>query len=144
MSHGHTSRHILILQFLTSPMAPPISPTPHRNGVLNFLIQQKVASAVQVLHSGSEVPGFASSCETRLPEIPQVTMKCLPLHRETELENTHRLVFCPKGSQGRTALPTSRRVQAVRKDTRRPLVESRFRSLRDEDIAGSVTGGGRL
>ena len=80
-------------------------PTPHPNLVLNLLVQQKLASALPMAYymatrrgldslMGRDLPRNA----TLSPDILRFAMEGLMALREVELNETHRLVFGPKGS----------------------------------------------
>ena len=79
-------------------------PTPHPNVVLNLFVQQKLTSALPMAYYMAARRGLDSLMDRRLPgsarlplEILEVAMKGLFTLRETELRETHRLVFGSKG-----------------------------------------------
>jgi len=81
-------------------------PTPHPNAVLNLFVQQKLTSALPMAYYMATRRGLDSLMDRRLPgsarlplEILEVAMKGLFTLRETELRETHRLIFGSKGSR---------------------------------------------
>jgi hypothetical protein len=80
-------------------------PTPHPNAVLNLFIQQKVASVLPMAYYMAARMGLNSLMDKHLPrnttlspDILQFAIGGLMALREVELNETHRLVFEPKGS----------------------------------------------
>jgi hypothetical protein len=80
-------------------------PTPHPNAVLNLFVQQKITSALPMAYymaarrgpnslMGDHLPRTA----TLSPKILQSAIGGLMALREVEFNETHRLVFGPKGS----------------------------------------------
>ena len=81
-------------------------PTPHPNAVLNLFVQQRLTSALPMAYYMAVRRGLDSLMDRRLPasarlspEILEVAMKGLLTLRETELRETHRLIFGPRGSR---------------------------------------------
>ena len=81
-------------------------PTPHPNEVLNLFVRQNLTSALPVAYYMAVRRGINSLMDRRLPEnatlSPEVLQSAiggLMTLREMELNETHRLVFAPKGSQ---------------------------------------------
>ena len=80
-------------------------PTPHPNEVLNLFVQQKLTSALPMAYYMAARRGLDSLMDRRLPasaslspEILHVATRGLMKLREMELNETHRLIFAPKGS----------------------------------------------
>ena len=80
-------------------------PTPHPNEVLNFFVEQKLASALPMAYYMAVRKGSDSLMDRCLPasarlspEILQVAIRGLMELREVELNDTHRLIFGPTGS----------------------------------------------
>ena len=80
-------------------------PTPHPNEVLNLFVQQKLTSALPMAYYMAAQRGLDSLMDRRLPasgrlsiEILHVAIRGLMTLREVELNETHRLIFGPKGS----------------------------------------------
>ena len=81
-------------------------PTPHPNEVLNLFVRQGLTSALPMAYYMAVRRGVNSLMDRRLPknatlppEVLQSTIRGLMALREMELNETHRLVFAPKGSQ---------------------------------------------
>ena len=81
------------------------TPTPHPNTVLNLFIQQKFTSALPMAYYMAVRRGVDSLMDRRLPQdatlspqIIQPAIRGLMALREVELNETHRLIFGPKGS----------------------------------------------
>ena len=79
--------------------------TPHPNEVLNLFVQQNLTSALPIAYYMAAQRGLDSLMDGRLPtsarlppEILQVATRGLMTIREVELNETHRLIFGPKGS----------------------------------------------
>ena len=79
--------------------------TPHPNEVLNLFVQQNLTSALPIAYYMAAQRGLDSLMDGRLPtsarlppEILQVAIRGLMTIREVELNETHRLIFGPKGS----------------------------------------------
>ena len=75
-------------------------PRPHPNAVLNLFVQQKVTSALPMAYYMAARRGLDSLMNTRLPSdatLSGQTLRCairgLMTLRETELKETHRVVF---------------------------------------------------
>ena len=75
-------------------------PTPHPNAVLNLFVQQGLASALPMAYYMAVRRGLDSLMDRRLPastglspKTLEVAMKGLLTLRETELRETHRLIF---------------------------------------------------
>jgi hypothetical protein len=80
-------------------------PTPHPNTVLNLFIQQKLTSALPMAYYMATRRGVNSLMGRHLPrssmlspEILQSAIEGFVALREVELNETHRLIFGPKGS----------------------------------------------
>lgn len=80
-------------------------PTPHPNEVLNLFIQQKLTSALPMAYYMAARRGLDSLMDRDLPrnatlspEILQPAIRGFITLRETELKETHHLIFGPKGS----------------------------------------------
>ena len=80
-------------------------PTPHPNAVLNLFVQQKLTSALSMAYYMATRRGLNSLMNRHLPQnatlspdILQSAIGGLMALREVELNETHRLVFEPKGS----------------------------------------------
>jgi hypothetical protein len=80
-------------------------PTPHQNAVLNLFVQQKLTSALPMAYYMAAQRGLNSLIGKHLPrnatlspETFQPAIGGLMELREVELNETHRLVFGPKGS----------------------------------------------
>jgi hypothetical protein len=80
-------------------------PTPHPNTVLNLFIQQKLTSALPMAYYMATRRGLDSLIDGHLPrnamlppQILQPAIRGLMALREVELNETHCLVFGPKGS----------------------------------------------
>ena len=80
--------------------------SPHPNEVLNLFIQQKLTSALPMAYYMAARRGLNSLMDRHLPrgatlspEVLQSAIGGLMALREVELNETHRLVFGPKGSQ---------------------------------------------
>jgi hypothetical protein len=80
-------------------------PAPHPNAVLNLFVQQKLTSALPMAYYMAARRGLDSLMDRRLPqsatlspEILQSAIRGLMVLREVELNETHRLLFGPKGS----------------------------------------------
>jgi len=81
-------------------------PTPHPNEVLNLFVQQKLTSALPMAYYMAVRRGLDSLMVRRLPrsttlspEILQLAIRGLMTLRETELKETHRLIFGSKLSR---------------------------------------------
>ena len=81
-------------------------PTPHPNEVLNLFIQQNVKSALPMAYYMAARRGVDSLMDgglprsaTLSPEVLQTAIKGLIELREMERDETHRLIFGPKGTQ---------------------------------------------
>ena len=81
-------------------------PTPHPNAVLNLFVQQKLTSALPMAYYMAARMRLNSLMGKHLPQIatlPPDTLQSviggLMVLREVELNETHRLVFEPKGSR---------------------------------------------
>jgi hypothetical protein len=81
-------------------------PTPHPNAVLNLFVQQKLTSALPMAYYMAIRRGLDSLMDIRLPrnatlppETLQSAIRGLMALREVELNETHRLIFGPRGSQ---------------------------------------------
>ena len=81
-------------------------PTPHPNEVLNLFIQQKLTSALPMVYYMAARRGLNSLMDRHLPQgatlspgVLQSAIGGLMALREVELNETHYLVFGPKGSQ---------------------------------------------
>jgi hypothetical protein len=81
-------------------------PTPHPNTVLNLFVQQKLTSALPMAYCVAARMGLSSLMGKHLlrvatlsPDILQSAIRGLMALREIELNETHRLVFEPKGSR---------------------------------------------
>ena len=79
-------------------------PTPHPNEVLNLFVQQKLASALPMAYYMAAQRGLDSLMYGRLPvgarlspEILEAAIKGFTALREVEIDETHRLIFGPKG-----------------------------------------------
>jgi hypothetical protein len=80
-------------------------PTPHPNAVLNLFVQQKVTSALPMAYYMATRRGLNSLMGEHLPrnatlspKILQSAIGGLMALREVEFNETHRLIFGPKGS----------------------------------------------
>jgi hypothetical protein len=80
-------------------------PTPHPNEVLNLFVQQKLTSALPMAYYMAARRGLDSLMDRRLPpnatlppEILQSAIRGLMELHDVELNETHRLIFGPKGS----------------------------------------------
>ena len=80
-------------------------PTPHPNEVLNLFVQQNLTSALPMAYYMATRRGLNSLMDRHLPrnatispEILQSAIGGLMALREVELNDTHRLIFGPKGS----------------------------------------------
>jgi hypothetical protein len=80
-------------------------PTPHPNTALNLFIQQKLTSALPMAYymatrrgPDSLMDGLLPRDATLSPQILQPAIRGLMALREVELNETHRLVFRPKGT----------------------------------------------
>jgi hypothetical protein len=80
-------------------------PTPHPNTVLNLFVQQKLTFALPMAYYMATRKGVNSLMgrplprnATLSPEILQAAIEGLMALREVELNETHRLVFGPKGT----------------------------------------------
>ena len=80
-------------------------PTPHPNAVLNLLVQQKLGSALPMAYYMAVRRGLDSLMNKRLPqsatlspEVLQSAIRGLIKLRETERDETYRLIFGPKNS----------------------------------------------
>jgi len=80
-------------------------PTPHPNEVLNLFVQQKLTAALPIAYYMATRRGPNSLMDRNLPrdatlspEILQSAITGLMELREVELNETHNLVFGPKGS----------------------------------------------
>ena len=81
-------------------------PTPHPNEVLNLFVEQELTSALPMAYYMAARKGLDSLMDTRRlpasarlsPEILLVVTRGLMVLREVELNNTHRLIFGPTGS----------------------------------------------
>jgi len=85
-------------------------PTPHPNEVLNLFVQQKLASALPMAYYMAAQRGLDSLMDRRLPasarlsgEILHTALRGLMTLRELELNETHRMIFGPKGSHSCSA-----------------------------------------
>ena len=81
-------------------------PTPHPNAVLKIFVQQKLVSALPMAYYMAVRRGPDSLMDRRLPrnavlplEVLQPAIRGFVALREVELNETHRLVFGPKGSR---------------------------------------------
>jgi len=79
--------------------------TPHPNEVLNLFVQQGLASALPMAYYMATRRGPNSLIGSHLPrgatlstELLQSTIRGLMTLRQAELNETHRLIFGPKGS----------------------------------------------
>ncbi|KAF9646049.1 hypothetical protein BDM02DRAFT_320358 [Thelephora ganbajun] len=80
-------------------------PTPHPNEVLNLFVQQKLTSALPLAYYMAVRRGVDSLTNRHLsrnavlsPAVLQSAIRGLMALREIELNETHRLIFEPKGS----------------------------------------------
>jgi hypothetical protein len=80
-------------------------PTPHPNAVLNLFVQQKLTSALPMAYYMATRRGLNSLMGEHLPlnatlspKILQSAIGGLMALREIEFNDTHRLIFGPKGS----------------------------------------------
>ena len=77
-------------------------PTPHPNEVLNLFIRHKLTSALPMAYYMAARRGLGSLMDrqntTLSPEILQSAIGGLMALREVELNDTHGLIFGPKGS----------------------------------------------
>jgi hypothetical protein len=87
-------------------------PTPHPNAVLNLFAQQKLTSALPMAYYMATRKGLNSLMGEHLPrnatlspKILQSVIGGLMALREVEFNETHRLIFGPKGS-GTCSTPT--------------------------------------
>jgi len=78
-------------------------PTPHPNKVLNFFVEQKLASALPMAYYMAARRGLDSLTDRRLsqsatlsPEILYSAIRGLMKLREMERDETHHLIFGPK------------------------------------------------
>ena len=79
--------------------------TPHPNEVLNLFVQQKITSALPMAYYMATRRGLNSLIDRHLPrnaalspEILQSAIGGLVALREVEFNDTHRLIFGPKGT----------------------------------------------
>ena len=91
----------------TKPLGETVfcGPSPHPNEVLNLFIRQKLTSALPMAYYMAAQRGLNSLMDRSLPQSatlpPQVLQSAiggLMAIREVELNETHRLVFDPKGT----------------------------------------------
>jgi len=80
--------------------------TPHPNEVLNLFVQQKLTDALPMAYYMATRRGLNSLMDRHLPrdatlspEILQSAITGLMTLREVELNETHRMIFEPKGSR---------------------------------------------
>lgn len=80
--------------------------TPHPNEVLNLFVQQKLASALPMAYYMATRRGLDSLMDERLshssalsPRVLRSAIRGLMTLREVELNEAHRLIYGPKGSQ---------------------------------------------
>ena len=80
--------------------------TPHPNEVLNLFVQQKLRSTLPMAYYMAAQRGLNSLMDRRLPqsatlspEVLQSAIGGLMAIREVELNESHRLVFGPKGDK---------------------------------------------
>ena len=80
-------------------------PSPHPNEVLNLFVQQKLTSALPMAYYMAAQRGLNSLMDKSLPQSATLSLEILRSAigglmaiREVELNETHRLVFCPKRS----------------------------------------------
>ncbi|KAF9783235.1 hypothetical protein BJ322DRAFT_1069780 [Thelephora terrestris] len=92
----------------TRPLGESVfsGPTPHPNEVLNLFVQQDLTSALPMAYYMAVRRGVDSLMDRRLPQsatlspdVLQTAIKGLIELREMERDETHKLIFGPKGPQ---------------------------------------------
>ena len=115
--------------------------TPHPNEVLNLFVQQKITSALPMAYYMAARRGPNSLMDRHLPrnatlspEILQSAITGLMRLREVELNETHRMIFEPKGSR-----PCSVPNCPSRTPTGPPALEA-YRNVFDRIVCSSQLG----
>ena len=116
-------------------------PTPHPNEVLNLFVQQNLTSALPMAYYMAARRGVDSLMGGRLPrsatlsaEILQTAIKGLIALREMERNETHCLVFGPKGTQPCSESSCSLRAPSV------PTALEMYKKVFDHIVGPSELG----
>ena len=125
-------------------------PKPHPNAVLNLFVQQKITSALPMAYYMAARMGLDSLMDTRLPQSATLSgqalrsaIRGLMALRETELRETHRIVFTIKDAPGHAGCSSTRCPSRHPKGPFGAEIIGAYQRTFDR-IAGSADGGTRI